>query len=84
MGIVTMTSVEFDRNPAEALRAAETAPVYIIDLGKASHVLLSIEEYRKLSGNGMTLANALAQDDPDDMDFEAPKLGSLFRAADYD
>jgi hypothetical protein len=51
-------------------------------LGKPSHVLLSIEEYRKLTGGMTTLADALAQQDSMDVDFEPPRLDRLHRATD--
>lgn len=84
MGIVTMTSREFNQSASQAKRAAKNGPVFITDRGEPSHVLLSIDEYRKLTGEGMTLAEALAQDDAEDLEFDAPKLKSLARPADFD
>ena len=46
------------------------------------HVLLSIEEYRKLTGGMTTLADALAQQDSMDVEFEALRVDRLHRAAD--
>jgi prevent-host-death family protein len=82
MGIVTMTSREFNQSASEAKKASLNGPVFITDRGKPSHVLLSIDEYRKLAGGMTSLADALAQQDVDDVDFEAPRAGGLYRAAD--
>jgi hypothetical protein len=38
-------------------------------------VLLSIEDYRRLSGETLMLVEALAQQDAPDFDFVAPRLG---------
>jgi hypothetical protein len=47
-------------------------------------VLLSIEEYRKLSGKPKSLAEALAMPDADLVDFDPPRLGGkLFHPADF-
>lgn len=56
--------------------------MFITDRGQPSHVLLSIEEYRKLAGGMITLADALAQHDTLDLEFDAPRVGGLYRAAD--
>jgi prevent-host-death family protein len=84
MGIVTMTSREFNQSASEAKKAAKDGPVFITDRGKPSHVLLNIDEYRRLTGEGITLADALAQDDALDVEFEAPKLKSFPRPAEFD
>lgn len=82
MTVLTMTSREFNQSASEAKKTALKGPVFITDRGRPSHVLLSIDEYRKLSGGAMTLADALAQSDECDIDFEAPRVGGLFREAD--
>ena len=48
----TMSSREFNRDVAEAKRAAKDGPVVVTDRGKPTHVLLSYEEYRRLKGGG--------------------------------
>jgi prevent-host-death family protein len=82
MSVLTMTSREFNQSASEAKKASLNGPVFITDRGKPSHVLLSIEEYRKLSGGVTTLADALAQRGDVDVDFEVPRVGKLFREAD--
>jgi prevent-host-death family protein len=82
MTIVTMTSREFNQSASEAKKASLKGPVFITDRGKPSHVLLSIEEYRRLTGGVTTLAEALAQEDSTDVEFEAPRVDHFHRAAD--
>jgi prevent-host-death family protein len=83
MAITTFTSREFNQHASEAKKAAMSGPVFITDRGHPAHVLLSIEDYRKLTGAQTTLADALVQSDPGaDFDFETPRAGGLYRAAD--
>lgn len=82
--ITTISSREFNQHASDAKKAARKGPVFITDRGRPAHVLLSIEEYQRLTGSQMTLADALAQKDAPDFDFEPPRVGDLYRAADLD
>jgi prevent-host-death family protein len=82
MPMTTITSREFNRDASRAKKAANSGPVFITDRGRPAHVLLSIEEYRRLTGEALMLADALAQKDAPDFDFEAPRVDKLFRPAD--
>jgi prevent-host-death family protein len=85
MGITTISSREFNQHASEAKKAAKNGPVFITDRGRPAHVLLSIEEYRKLTGKGKSLAEALAQQgEGAEMDFEIPRIDGFFRPADLD
>ena len=81
MPITTMSSREFNQDAGRAKKAANAGPVFITDRGQPAHVLLSIEDYRKLTGEQMTVAEAVAQADETDFDFEPPRAGGLFRPA---
>ena len=82
MPAITMTSREFNQSASEAKKASLNGPVFITDRGKPSHVLLSIEEYRRLAGGMTTLAEAVAQENSMDVDFEPPRVERLHRAPD--
>lgn len=85
MAISTMTSREFNQDTSRAKKAARRGPVFITDRGAPSHVLLSIEEYQKLTGGQMTLAQAVEQSGAAaDFEFEPPRSGRLYRAADVE
>lgn len=47
----------------------------INDRGKPTFVLLSIEEYRRLTGSGEDLLTQLIMDDDLDIDFEPIEIG---------
>lgn len=82
MSVLTITSREFNQSTSKAKRAALGGPVFITDRGRPSHVLLSIDEYRKLAGGMTTLAEALAQHSDIDVEFEVPRVGGRYREAD--
>lgn len=70
------------KTPAALKRAANSGPVFITDRGRPAHVLLSIEDFRRLTGDRMTLAEALAQPEAPDFEFKPPRAKRLFRPAD--
>lgn len=84
MPITTMSSREFNQDASRAKKAAKEGPVFITDRGQPAHVLLSIEDFRRLTGSEMTLAEALAQSDAPDFEFEPPPAGRLFVSPDLD
>jgi hypothetical protein len=58
--------------------------VLITDRGRPSHLLLSIEAYRKLLGAGSSLAEALAMPRGEDIEFDPPRLdGPISRPVDF-
>jgi len=84
MAIATFTSREFNQDVSRAKRAAKKGPVFVTDRGRPSHVLLSIEEYRKLNGKHKSIMELLAMPEVGDIDFEPPRLkGEFFRPADF-
>lgn len=85
VSITTISSREFNQDAGGAKRAAAKGPVIITDRGRPSHVLLSFEDYRKLTGAGQSLLDIVAQTDDDDIDFDPPRLGDrIFRPVDFD
>lgn len=82
MGIISLTSREFNQDAARAKKAALQGPVFITDRGRPAHVLLSIEEYQRLTGKGRTLLDAISNWDGCDFEFEPAKLKDISRPAD--
>lgn len=83
MAITTVSSREFNQDTSRAKQAARRGPVFITDRGRPAHVLITIEEYQRLAGGPMTLADALAQRGAPDFEFDPPKInGPLAKAAD--
>jgi len=82
MTVTTLTSREFNQDTSRAKKAARRGPVFITDRGRPAHVLLTIEDYQRLTGGNMSLAEALAQPG-NDFEFNPPRLGGgIFKPAD--
>lgn len=54
----------------------------ITDRGKASHVLLSIEEFQKLSGAHASIVDLLVMPEAADIDFETERAVIIHRPVD--
>jgi hypothetical protein len=54
----------------------------LTDRGKPSHVLLSLGEYKRLTGNTQTLGDLLAAPDAGDIDLPLPGRTEYARAVD--
>ena len=63
-----ISSRDFNQDVSQAKRAARIEPVFVTDRGKATHVLMSIEAYRKLSGQTETIVDLLAMAAPAALD----------------
>ncbi|MFG5117530.1 type II toxin-antitoxin system Phd/YefM family antitoxin [Methylorubrum sp. POS3] len=83
MPMTTFTSRELNQDVTRAKKAAADGPVVITDRGRPSHVLLSFEEYRRLTGQRRNIADALAMPDTRDDDFEPPRVTIDARPADF-
>jgi prevent-host-death family protein len=83
MTITTLSSREFNQDASKAKKAAHNGPVFITDRGRPAHVLLTIEEYQRITGSQQGIVELLAMPDAADIDFEPPRLDSpLYRPAD--
>jgi prevent-host-death family protein len=81
--ITTLSSREFNQDTSRAKKAASEGPVFITDRGKPAHVLLSIEEYRRLTGGHRKIADALAMPGVADIEFDPPRVDIGLRPADF-
>ncbi|CAM3619249.1 type II toxin-antitoxin system Phd/YefM family antitoxin [Thalassospira profundimaris] len=70
MGITTISSRDFNQDTSGAKKASKGGPVIITDRGKPSHVLLSIEEYQRLTGSLPSIVELLAMPGANDIEFE--------------
>ena len=78
----TMTSREFNLHASQAKKATKQGPVFITDRGKPCHVLLSIEEYYRLTRQEKNIADVLSMPSSEDIELEIPKMEDPPRAAD--
>lgn len=78
----TFSSREFNQNTGRAKKAAQEGPVFISDRGRPTFVLLSIEEYQRLTGGGASIVDLLAMPDVEAVEFEPPRAQGFSRPAD--
>jgi len=82
MTITTLSSRDLNQNVTLAKKAARSGPVFITDRGRTAHVLLSFEDYQRLTKQRRNIADALAMPDRTEIEFEPPRLSIETQAAD--
>lgn len=82
MAITTLSSREFNQDTGRAKKAAGEGPVFITDRGRPAHVLLSIEDYQRITRGHRKIADALAMPGIADIEFDPPRINIGLRAAD--
>lgn len=65
-----ISSRELNQDVSSAKRFARAEPVFITDRGRPTHVLLSIDAFRRLTGQNETMVDLLAMPDGTDADVE--------------
>lgn len=83
MTVTTLSSREFNQDTSRAKKAASKGPVFITDRGKPAHVLLSIGEYRRLTGKRRNIVAALSVPGLADIRFEPPISSERAQPADF-
>ena len=83
MTITTLTSREFNQWTSEAKRAANKGPVFITDRGRPAHVLMSFEDYQRLTKQRRNIADALAMPGIADIEFDPPRVTIKPRPVDF-
>lgn len=83
MTITTLSSREFNQDTSRAKKAASEGPVFITDRGKPAHVLLSFEDYQRITGGHRKIADALAMPGLADIEFDPPRVNIGLRPADF-
>ncbi len=74
MTITTLSSREFSQDTTRAQHAAKQGPVFITDHGQPAHVLLTIEDYRKLKGKQESIVDMLSYPGAGEIDFDPPRM----------
>ncbi|MCV4283586.1 type II toxin-antitoxin system Phd/YefM family antitoxin [Pseudomonas capsici] len=78
----TLSSREFNQDTSGAKKAANNGPVFITDRGRPAHVLLTIEDYRKLTGGSASIVDMLIMPEDIDIDFEPQRVNITPRPVD--
>jgi len=82
MTITTLSSRQFNQDASKAKKAAKAGPVFITDRGRPAHVLLSFDEYKKITRGRTKIADLLAMPGIEDMELDVPPLSDTARSAD--
>jgi prevent-host-death family protein len=77
MPITTLSIREFNQDTSGAKKADATGPVFITDCGRPAHVLMSIDEYRKLTATHKNIIDLLAMPDADKSEFESYRVSII-------
>lgn len=83
MSMTILSSREFNQDASRAKKATKNGPVFITDRGKPAHVLLSIQEYRRLTGVRQKIADLLAMPGIETAELEIPQLRDIPQTADF-
>jgi prevent-host-death family protein len=81
MTITTLSSRQFNQDASKAKKAACTGPVFITDRGRPAHVLLTFDEYKKLTGGHEKIADLLAMPGIEDIEIDIPPRREFAQAA---
>jgi len=73
-----VSSREFNQDVSQAKRLARFEPVFVTDRGRPTHVLMSMDAFRRLSGQSETIVDLLAA--PDGQSHTLPDKGAPTRA----
>lgn len=82
MTLTTLSSREFNQDASKAKKAAKSGPVVITDRGRPAHVLLSFEEYKRLTGGRTRIADLLSLPGVEDIEFDVSKATDRAQGAD--
>lgn len=77
----TMTSREFNQDVGKAKRDARLEPVFVTDRGRPTHVLMSFDAFRQLTGRTESIVDLLAMPEPgaEVIDLDTGRSGSWDR-----
>jgi prevent-host-death family protein len=70
--VTTLSGRELNQDLGRAKRAAKDGPVIITDRGRPAHVLMSFDEYKRLTGKTRSLGDMLAAPEAGDLDLPLP------------
>ena len=82
MTITTLSSREFNQDTSGAKKAAKRGPVFITDRGRPAHVLLTIETFQSMAGGQVNIVDLLSMPGSENIDFNPPRAGKIYRPAD--
>lgn len=82
MAIKTLSSRQLNQDVGSAKKAARDGPIVITDRGRPSHVLMTYEEFQRLTGKRRSLLEALAMPGLSDIELDPPRVEIAPRGVD--
>ena len=82
MSVTHLSSRELNHDVSRAKKAAQNGPVIITDRGKPSHVLMTYDEFERLTGKRRSLIDALSMPGLSDIDFDPLRVEIAPRGVD--
>jgi PHD/YefM family antitoxin component YafN of YafNO toxin-antitoxin module len=73
-----ISSRDFNQDVSSAKRLARIEPVFVTDRGRPTHVLMSIESFRHLTGQTETIVDLLAMPGPVEVDADQARAGEAW------
>ena len=67
----------------KAKKTIKDGPVFITDRGRPAHVLLSFEEYQRLTRQRRNIADSLAMPGFEDIEFDPPRATVKIKEVDF-
>ena len=83
MTITTFSSRELNQDVTGAKKAAKCGPVLITDRGRPAHVLLTFEEYQRITRQRRNISDSLAMPGVADIAFEPQRLSVTVRPVEF-
>ena len=83
MTFTTLSSRQFNQDASRAKKAALAGPVFITDRGRPAHVLLTFDEYKKITGGHTKIADLLALPGVEGLELDLMPRRDLAQAADF-
>jgi prevent-host-death family protein len=82
MRITKLSSRQFNQDASKAKKAAKAGPVIITDRGRPAHVLLTFDDYKRITGGRTRIADLLAMPGIESVELEIPPARDLAQPAD--
>ena len=83
MVINTISSRKFNQSVNDSKKLSQTGPLLITEDGRPSHVLLTYENYQRLSGVKGSVVDLLALPGAEDIDLSIPTMKVFPISADF-
>lgn len=82
--MLTISSRAFNQDTGRAKKASSEGPVVITDRGRPAYVLLTYEDYKKLTGGGATIGELMYMPGVADIELEIrPRADDYSRDVDF-